>query len=160
MSTDDVWRGLAGLNLEGAGLIVGEWDGGAVHPGHPDTPNIIQVDGATEISGHATYVAGTLVGSGAGYYAAHGMVSGAQLNAWDWNDDTAEMATAAAGGLLVSNYSDGAATGWKTSVNQYPTNGGGSVVMVTRIRSSAITTRKPDMDQIAYDAPTYLAVKS
>ncbi|MGD8874252.1 MAG: hypothetical protein PVH38_03815, partial [Gammaproteobacteria bacterium] len=99
VSTDDVWPGgLAGLNLEGAGLIVGEWDGGAVHPGHPDMLNIIQVDGATEISGHATHVAGTLVGSGAAYYAAHGMASAAQLSAWDWNDDTAEMATAAAGG--------------------------------------------------------------
>jgi hypothetical protein len=35
VSTDDVWPGgLAGTNLEGAGLIVGEWDGGAVHPLH------------------------------------------------------------------------------------------------------------------------------
>ena len=33
VSTDDVWPGgLAGFNLEGSGLIVGEWDGGAVHP--------------------------------------------------------------------------------------------------------------------------------
>jgi len=162
VSTDDVWPGgLAGLNLEGAGLIVGEWDGGAVHPGHPDMLNIIQVDGATEISGHATHVAGTLVGSGAAYYAAHGMASGAQLNAWDWNDDTAEMATAAAGGLLVSNHSYGAATGWVYIGGPIPNewwwiggNGDEDPKFGYYDQEAQI------WDQIAYDAPTYLAVKS
>ena len=162
VSTDDVWPGgLAGLNLEGAGLIVGEWDGGAVHTGHPDMLNIIQVDGATEISGHATHVAGTLVGSGAGYYAAHGMASGAQLNAWDWNDDTAEMATAAAGGLLVSNHSYGAATGWvyigEPIPNEWWWIGGDGD---EDPKFGYYDQEAQIWDQIAYDAPTYLAVKS
>ncbi len=162
VSTDDVWPGgLAGLNLEGAGLIVGEWDGGAVHPGHPDMLNIIQVDGATEISGHATHVAGTLVGSGASYPGAHGMASGAQLNAWDWNDDTAEMATAAAGGLLVSNHSYGAATGWVYIGDAIPNEwwwigGDGN----EDPKFGYYDAESQIWDQIAYDAPTYLAVKA
>jgi len=162
VSTDDVWPGgLAGLNLEGAGLIVGEWDGGAVHPGHPDMLNIIQVDGATEISGHATHVAGTLVGSGASNPAARGMASAAQLNAWDWNEDTAEMATAAAGGLLVSNHSYGAATGWIYIGDSIPNEWwwiGGNGDEDPKFGYYDIEAQL--WDQIAYDAPTYLAVKA
>ena len=41
-----------------------------------------------------------------------GMAYAAHLNAYDWNSDTAEMASAAAGGLLVSNHSYGIAAGW------------------------------------------------
>ena len=162
VSTDDIWPGgLAGLNLEGAGLIVGEWDGGAVHPGHPDMLNIIQVDGATEISGHATHVAGTLVGSGASNPSAHGMAAAAQLNAWDWNDDTAEMATAAAGGLLVSNHSYGAASGWVYIGDSIPNKwwwigGDGD----EDPKFGYYDTEAQLWDQIAYDAPTYLAVKA
>ena len=162
VSTDDVWPGgLAGLNLEGAGLIVGEWDGGAVHPGHPDMLNIIQVDGATEISGHSTHVAGTLVGSGASHPGARGMASGAQLNAWDWNDDTAEMATAAAGGLLISNHSYGAATGWVYIGDAIPNEWwwiGGDGDEDPKFGYYDVESQI--WDQIAYDAPTYLIVKS
>mgnify|MGYP001814963875 CR=1 FL=1 len=162
VSTDDVWPGgIAGLNLEGAGLIVGEWDGGAVHPGHPDILNIIQVDGATEISGHATHVAGTLVGSGASNPAAHGMAAAAQLNAWDWNDDTAEMATAAAGGLLVSNHSYGAATGWVYIGDSIPNEWwwiGGDGDEDPKFGYYDLEAQL--WDQVAYDAPTYLAVKA
>ena len=36
----------------------------------------------------------------------------ADLDAYDWNFDSAEMAAAAADGLLVSNHSYGIAAGW------------------------------------------------
>jgi hypothetical protein len=69
VSTDEVWPGgTAGLSLDGNGMIVGEWDGGAVAE-HPDfDTRLTQVDGATEMSNHSTHVAGTLIGSGGGNY--------------------------------------------------------------------------------------------
>lgn len=35
VSTDEVWPGgSAGLDLNGSGMVMGEWDGGAVYSGH------------------------------------------------------------------------------------------------------------------------------
>ena len=118
VSTDEVWPGgTAGLDLDGNGMTVGEWDGGAVAE-HPDfDTRLTQVDGATEMSNHSTHVAGTLIGSGDGnYLQAKGMAYAAQLHAYDWNSDTAEMAIAAASGMLVSNHSYGIAAGWLLSL--------------------------------------------
>lgn len=161
VSTDDVWPGgLAGFNLEGSGFIVGEWDGGAVHPLHGDLPNVTQVDGATEISGHATHVAGTLVGAGS-YPPARGMASAAGLHAYDWNNDASEMATAAAGGLLLSNHSYGAAAGWVYIGDAEPNRWwwiGGSGDEDPKFGFYGQISR--DWDLIAYQAPDYLVVKS
>ena len=44
--------------------------------------------------------------------AARGMSYGAQLRAFDWNSDIAEMASEAAAGLRTSNHSYGLITGW------------------------------------------------
>ncbi len=115
ISTDELWPGGAtGIDINGTGMTVGEWDGGAVYAAHSDlTGRVTQVDGATEISNHATHVAGTLIASGAGLIPdARGMAYGAYLDAYDWNLDDAEMATAGAAGLLVSNHSYGVAAGW------------------------------------------------
>ena len=161
VSTDDLWPGgLAGLNLAGVGLAVGEWDGGAVHPLHGDLPNVNQVDGATEISGHATHVAGTLVGAGS-YPPTRGMAPMARLDAYDWNDDASEMAVAAAGGLLLSNHSYGAAAGWvyigDTAPNQWWWIGGSGD---EDPKFGYYDQLARDWDLIAYHAPDYLVVKS
>jgi hypothetical protein len=148
------------FNLEGSGLIVGEWDGGAVHPLHGDLPNVTQVDGATEISGHATHVAGTLVGAGS-YAPARGMASGAGLHAYAWNDDAGEMATAAAGGLLLSNHSYGAAAGWVYIGDAVPNQWwwiGGSGDEDPKFGFYDQISR--DWDLIAYQAPEYLVIRS
>ena len=115
VSTDDVWPGgSAGLFLTGSGMRLGEWDGGSVLAEHPDLfSRVTQVDGATTLSNHATHVAGTLVGAGTAQRPeARGMAYEASLDAYDWLTDTAEMAAAAAGGLLLSNHSYGIAAGW------------------------------------------------
>src|SRR5210317_1013885 len=46
VSTDEVWPGgSAALNLDGGGMIVGEWDGGAVYADHWDfDTRVTQVD--------------------------------------------------------------------------------------------------------------------
>lgn len=113
ISTDKVWpNGILGLALAGQQMVVGEWDGGAVRTSHEAFGGrAVMMDGATNLSDHATHVAGTLVG-GIVNAAAKGMAYQANLHAYDWDNDEAEMALAAANGLLVSNHSYGLITGW------------------------------------------------
>ncbi len=167
VSTDEVWPGgSAGLDLDGGGMTIGEWDGGAVFSGHPDLAGrLTQVDGATVVSNHSTHVAGTLVGSGQGLVAAaRGMAYAAQLNAWDWNSDTAEMAAAAAGGLLFSNHSYGIAAGWLYIGDLPPDTwwwiGGAADTDVEDPNFGYYDTETQLWDQIAFDAPFYLIVKA
>jgi len=106
VSTDEVWPGgAAGLSLDGTGMTMAEWDGGAVDAGHPEfTGRVTQADDAATVSEHATHVAGTLIAAGFLFEDLRGMAYAANLDAYDWNFDTAEMATAAANGQLVSNH--------------------------------------------------------
>jgi hypothetical protein len=166
VSTDEVWPGgTAGLDLDGNGMTVGEWDGGAVAE-HPDfDTRLTQVDGATEMSNHSTHVAGTLIGSGDGnYLQAKGMAYAAQLHAYDWNSDTAEMAIAAASGMLVSNHSYGIAAGWLYMGGLPPDQwwwiGGDQPGDVEDPNFGYYDAEASLWDQIAHDAPYYLVIKA
>jgi len=101
--------GSAGLDLNGEDMIIGIWDGGGVRASHElMTPRVNQVDGAGGTSGHATHVAGTMIGTGDVQGGnVKGMAPVADLWAHDWNANTSEMVTAASNGLLVSNHSYG-----------------------------------------------------
>jgi len=166
VSTDEVWAGgSAGLNLDGSGMTMAEWDGGAVYADHFDlSGRVTQVDGATEISGHSTHVAGTLIGSGALWIDTRGMAYAAQLNAYDWNSDSAEMATAAADGQLVSNHSYGLAAGWLHIGDAEPENWwwivGSDPTDLEDANFGYYDTEAQLWDQIAWDAPYYLIVKA
>jgi len=165
VSTDEVWPGgSAGLALDGGGMTVGEWDGGAVLVDHPDLyGRVTQADGATTLSNHATHVAGTLVGAGVALLPeARGMAYAARLDAFDWNFDTAEMAAAAAGGLLLSNHSYGIAAGWIPMGGTPPDGwwwiGGGGNSEDPNF--GYYDTQAQVWDQIAFEAPHYLIVKA
>ncbi len=165
VSTDEVWPGgSAGLNLDGFGMTVGEWDGGAVAL-HPDFGSrLTQADGAVTVSNHSTHVAGTLIGSGGGHPDAIGMAHAANLDAYDWNFDTAEMALAASGGLLVSNHSYGIAAGWiyigDPPPDQWWWIGGDQPSDVEDKNFGYYDSETQLWDQIAFDAPYYLIVKA
>lgn len=108
--------GSSGYALDGNGMVLGEWDGGAVRGTHEQlSGRVTQVDGATSLNWHATHVAGTLMGDGTPLARAKGMAPEADLDAHDWNSDNSEMATAASGGLLISNHSYGYITGWRSN---------------------------------------------
>ncbi|MDX9711278.1 MAG: S8 family serine peptidase [Ignavibacteriaceae bacterium] len=120
-STDDVW-GLSGFNLDGTGIEIGLWDGGAVdvyhesfregsygqvHAFYIDPPGV-------EISEHATHVAGTIIANDLYQYNAKGMASESFLFSRDNENDLEEMTNAAFGidpyltePLIISNHSYG-----------------------------------------------------
>jgi hypothetical protein len=166
VSTDEVWPGgSTGLNLTAAGMTVGEWDEAAVLDTHPEfTGRVTQVDSPATDSLHATHVAGTLIAAGLNP-AARGMAYAASLSAWDWNTDAAEMAAAAAGGLLLSNRSYGNATGWlliNPLVNPpvWWWLGGPLNTDVEDYNFGYYNSDAQSWDQIAFNAPYYLIVKS
>jgi hypothetical protein len=167
VSTDEVWPGgSAGLTLDGGGMTVAQWDGGAIFADHPDfTGRLTQVDGASLVSGHSTHVAGTLIGAGDWLLPeSRGMAYAAFLNAYDWNSDTAEMAAAAALGQLLSNHSYGIAAGWLYLGGAPPDTwwwiGGADPDDIEDPNFGYYDTETRLWDQIAYDAPYYLIVKA
>lgn len=146
--------GSLGLNLDGQGMTAYVWDGGASRAAHQefDGPGgnnrVTQIDGATSFSSHATHVTGTMVASGFSANA-KGMAAHAQARTSDWNSDLAEMTTAAANGMLISNHSYG--YGWRNQQGQVqlPAYYGGAYIAESR-----------DVDEIMYNAPYYLMVTS
>ena len=166
VSTDEVWPGgSAGLALDGSGLTMAEWDGGAVYADHVDLfGRVTQVDGATELNGHSTHIAGTLIGSGLLGIDTRGMAFAANLDAYDWNSDSAEMATAAAAGRLISNHSYGVAAGWLPIGDLPPDNwwwiGGPDPTDLEDPNFGYYDTESALWDEIARDAPYFLIVKA
>ncbi len=101
-----------GYSLDGSGMTVHEWDGGAVRVTHQEyNGRAVMGDGVTTTHYHSAHVAGTMIASGV-QSAAKGMAPAANLRAFDWNSDESEMATEAANNALVSNHSYGYGRGW------------------------------------------------
>jgi PKD repeat protein len=161
MSTNKVHPGGSyGLSLDGSGMTAHVWDGGAVLSTHQEFGNRInQVDGVSTTHYHATHVGGTMIASGV-QATAKGMAPAANLDAYDWNYDESEMATAAAAGALVSNHSYGYANGWGWNGSAWVWYGTTSISTVEDYSFGFYDTQARDWDQIASDAPGYLIVKS
>jgi hypothetical protein len=111
ISTNKTWSGAGyGYALSGSPDTLGEWDGGAPLSTHQEyTSRILSTEGS--LLDHSGHVAGTLIAAGV-QANAHGMSYQAKLMAYDWNNDAAEMALAAAAGMRTSNHSYGRIVGW------------------------------------------------
>lgn len=164
--TDLVYPGGGfGYNLTGKGMFIGEWDGGAVLLSHNElNGRVIQRDGAGSISNHATHVGGTLIGGGVNPDA-KGMAYEAALWAHDWNSDNAEMALAASQGLLVSNHSYGSISGWANGDWGSETTaphwwGDPEIDAEIDYKFGWYNRAAQTWDDISYNAPYYLIVKS
>lgn len=165
ISTDKIRPGgIMGLNLTGTGRLLGIWDGGNVLTTHQELTGRVtdgDIDGITDLSDHATHVAGTMIASGVSGEA-KGMAYEASLKAYDWNNDASEMATAAAAGLKVSNHSYGYITGWyydSKSGNSY-WYGDYDISQNEDVGFGNYQATEQLWDQVAYNAPYYLIVKS
>lgn len=165
IKSDKVYPGGgAGLNLTGSGVLLGIWDGGRVSETHPElTGRVVQQDGATTISDHATHVAGTMIAQGV-VASVRGMSYQAELNAYDWNNDDIEMSAAAEAGLKVSQHSYGYITGWHygnySGTNAWHWFGDPAISQTEDYYFGFYDATARLWDSVAHAAPDYLIVKS
>src|SRR5699024_4787660 len=150
IGTDELQQGGSlNLTLAGEGMHAGVWDGGKVQGAHELLDGkVTYKDNASSYSDHATHVSGTMVGkkfspTAGQKYLARGMAFKADLWAYNWYNDTGEMSTAAADGLLVSNHSYGIDLSQVNDPSDYFGVYGGKSVNV---------------DLIAWSAPYYTIV--
>lgn len=157
--------GSLGLNLNGSSDIIkdklGIWDGGGVLKTHVELVNrVTQQDAVTTTDLHGTHVAGTMVASGVAAQA-RGMSFGANLKAWDYSNDISEMSTASPN-LLVSNHSYGYVAGWgyDDANSRWVWYGNTSISDTEDYKFGFYDTNTRNLDNVAYNAPYYLVVKS
>jgi len=152
--------GVLGYSLDGSGMTVHEWDGGGVLTSHQEyTGRVVQGDGVTSTHYHSTHVAGTLIASGVAS-SAKGMAPAANLRAFDWNNDASEMASEAANNALVSNHSYGYGRGWEYDGSSWTWQGNTGISTLEDYLFGFYDGQARDWDNIAYNAPYYLIVKS
>lgn len=159
--TDELWTGGSlGLSLNGQGLFIAAWDGGATRLTHQEFGGrALQMDGASTNSSHATHVGGTIVASGV-EPTAKGMAPEATLHAYAWGNDNAEMATAASNGLLISNHSYGTIAGWHNGSSGWRWYGNTMIDIDEDSDFGYYSSKARSWDDIAFNAPYYLIVKS
>ncbi len=163
LSADRVWPGGGlGFGLSGLGVTVGQWDEGPVLPTHQEFGGrVTYLDDAAGASDHATHVAGTILSDGI-VATAQGMAREARLHSYNWNDDSAEMAVAAADGLALSNHSYSFVAGWQPdySGGLWAWFGDESISATEDWLFGFYLQESADWDQIAVNGPNYLIVTS
>lgn len=172
--TDQLWAGGSlGLNLSGASNSVNEklgvWDGGMVRESHVELRGrVVQKDNVTKLNDHATHVAGTMIASGQNSLA-RGMAFGVKkLHAYDFNNNTSEMAVAAQEQMLISNHSYGTIAGWHYNTERKGTDedpswewwGYSEISETEDYKFGYYDETTASWDRIAYNAPYFLIVKS
>ena len=157
--------GSLGLSLNGNSDAVknrlGIWDGGGVFGTHVELANrVTQQDNVSSTDVHATHVAGTMIAAGVSAQA-RGMSFGANLKAWDFSNDNAEMSSAAKD-LSISNHSYGFPAGWNynSTTQRWSWLGNLSVSQTEDYKFGFYDNNAQSFDRIAYAAPFYLIVKS
>jgi hypothetical protein len=155
--------GSLGLNLSGSGAALANklaiWDGAAVYAGHQEFAgkSIPSKDGVLNYIDHSTHVAGTMIAAGT-YGPAKGMAFGATtLLSYDFSNDVAEMANAAAG-LLISNHSYDHGGGWFYNESQTRWEWEGLPGDTVDYEFGYYDALAQKYDQIAFNAPKYLMV--
>ncbi|NIF05558.1 S8 family serine peptidase [Chryseobacterium sp. Tr-659] len=134
--------GSLNLDLNGENMVVSVWDGGSIRKTHQEFGTRVTVKDGGVPNDHATHVGGTVGASGV-IARAKGMAWKSSINSYDWNNDEAEMTSAAATGLLLSNHSYGL-------VGEY----------LQLWQFGAYINESRDWDNILFNAPSYLAVKA
>ncbi|MGV9004516.1 S8 family serine peptidase [Flavobacterium sp.] len=109
IGTDKMYPGASmGLNVTGAGMTAGVWDGGKVRATHNEFSGgkVTLGDAAATLSNHATHVTGTIIAAGLSPLR-RGIAYGGEAKTYDWDSDYSEMLTFGSLGYLVSNHSYG-----------------------------------------------------
>lgn len=163
--------GSLGLSLSGSTLTnkLGIWDGGRVRSTHVEFRNssgasrVTQIDSSSSLNAHSTHVAGIMIAAGVNPQV-KGMAYGANLRAYDFSNDVSEM-TGAAPNLLVSNHSYGFNAGWvyddsRTTTNKWEWWGDTTISKTEDYKFGLYDSQGRAFDQIMYNSPYYLIVKS
>ncbi len=166
INTNKIWiGGSTGLNLSGASDSLtnrlGIWDEGLPRKTHREyTGRIYIKDSSASTNDHSTHVMGTMMSTGINSFA-KGMAYGIKSAlAYDWNNDAAEMATAAANGLYASNHSYGTVCGWDYNADSSRWEFNGKYNDKEDYRFGLYDNQAQRYDSIMYNAPNYLIVKS
>ncbi|HMS53943.1 MAG TPA: S8 family serine peptidase [Fimbriimonadaceae bacterium] len=159
VSADEVWSGgSAGLNLSGQNVIMGIWDGGKVEEHTELTGRVTWGDAAASFSQHATAVGGVMAATGIDSMAIGFSFQGG-LNSFDFDNDHSEMATAATGGLRISNHSYGNIGGWFFNLRndgKWVWLGDVTVSTTEDYKLGFYGTDAVALDNIAFNAPNLL----
>ncbi|MCE9558971.1 MAG: S8 family serine peptidase [Armatimonadetes bacterium] len=109
----DLWpgSGKSSYALTGSRAKIAVWDGGVADINRDEFSGRLTNGDGGGVADHAYHVAGSIFAVGLNPQA-HGMSFGAIGTVYDWNNDMGEMASAAAGGLMISNHSYGTGAGW------------------------------------------------
>ncbi|MDF1571348.1 MAG: S8 family serine peptidase [Bacteroidales bacterium] len=162
-STNKLWQdGELGLDLDGSGIVVGVWDGGHVRTSHKEFESRARtIDNAEEVIFHATHVAGTIAAAGI-RSDARGMAGKSIIDSYDWDGDNSEMRSAAQMGMLISNHSYGYIQGWEynNEKNRWEWYGDESISKTEDYNFGFYGQDARFWDEIAYDYPKFLIVKS
>ncbi len=149
-----------GLNLQGEGVSLAIWDGGIVDD-HIEFDNRILSREGTEEDGHATHVMGTILAKGINS-AAKGMAPNASAFSFDFSNDTPEMLGLARpdqSSVILSNHSYGLVTGWRFN-GGWQWFGDASISNQEDYNFGFYSSAARQWDQLAFNAPYYLIVKS
>jgi hypothetical protein len=162
-STEKVWQnGGLGLDLAGAGIVIGVWDGGPVRRTHSEFEGRARIiDNNTDPIFHATHVAGTIGAAGL-RSEARGMANKTTIDSYTWEGDNVEMRSAAENGMLISNHSYGYIHGWhyEEEKERWEWHGTESISKQEDFNFGFYSEGSRNWDAIAYDNPMYLIVKS
>src|SRR5690554_2758399 len=166
VKSDLVWSGgIAGLNLSGNNQIIGFWDADSPLLTHQEYSGRVSfVDTAPGITNvHATQMVGIMASTGM-VSQAHGMANQSSVEAYNWDEDLAEMALAAADGLTTSAHPYSEIAGW---TNNSSLCGSGWTWYSLESENSTkayqfgyYDSLAHKLDAIAYLAPNYTVVKA
>lgn len=165
VSTVEVWPGGGlGLLLNGAGQTLGIWDGGSVRATHQELNGRVTNLNGGRMSDHATHVAGTMIAEGINPDA-NGMSFAASLSAYDFNSDEAEMAAEQLlpNPITISNHSYSFISGWIWNFfgdGLWVWFGDAAISLDEDYMFGFYDQSSRNWDQIAFDSPNYLMVKS
>lgn len=150
-------------NVNGAGLIVGIWDGGAVRTTHQEFGGrVVVMDGASN-SNHTTHVGG-IIGAAGVVANALGMAPSVFIDSYEWTSDVSEMTSRAMSypnepdKIQVSNHSYGYTCGWEHGFSPprwYGTWGNRESDYFGIYDSYVVP-----WDELCYNAPYYLPFKA
>ncbi|MEM0999168.1 MAG: S8 family serine peptidase [Bacteroidota bacterium] len=163
ISTNEVYfGGDLNLDLTGAGYTAYIWDAGVVSP-HQEFAVRTAFGGIGDLADtslHATHVAGTIIAAGNFDTTAKGMAPLANLAYETFNFDIGEMTQVGDRGIMISNHSYSQVTGWNASGSNWYWFGDPQVSLVEDYYFGFYTTDAKYIDEIMYNAPYYLMVKS